>query len=237
MNSKIIDQISKLKKSGKTIGLVHGVFDVIHVGHIKYFKEAKKQVDVLVCSVTQDKFASKAPGKPIFTTEQRVEVLKNIESLDYVITSPNSTSVKIINLIKPDFYFKGKDYKENIDVTKNITKEKRATRKNGGKIIFSETETFSSSKIINQSFEYLNPKFLEFLKNNELKDLKSKFFNTFKKKINKKILIIGDPIIDIYRYVKPAGKSNKATIISTLYQAEKIYGGGIFLTEIGRAHV
>ena len=113
MYFEIISKINSLKKNGKTIGLVHGVFDVIHVGHIKYFEEAKKKVDILVASVTEDKLVNKAPGKPIFTTEQRIEVLRNIKSLDYVIKSSKSTSVEIINAIKPDIYFKGKDYKSN----------------------------------------------------------------------------------------------------------------------------
>ena len=230
MYLEIVPQINNFKKNGKTIGLVHGVFDVIHVGHIKYFEEAKKKVDILIASVTEDKFASKAPGKPIFTTEQRVEVLKNIKTLDYVIKSLKSTSVDIINAIKPDIYFKGKDYKESIDVTKNILIEENAVKKNGGKIIFTESEIFSSSKIINESFKYLNPEFQNFIKKNKIKGLKDKFYNTFKDKINKKILILGDPIIDVYKYVKPTGKSNKATIISTLYKNKKNYGGGIFLT-------
>jgi rfaE bifunctional protein nucleotidyltransferase chain/domain len=230
MYSEIVSQVNNFKKNGKTIGLVHGVFDVIHVGHIKYFEEAKKKVDILIASVTEDKFANKAPGKPIFTTEQRIEVLKNIKSIDRVIKSSKSSSVEIINLIKPDIYFKGKDYKEKIDVTKNILKEKKAVKKNGGRIIFTESEIFSSSKIINESFKYLNPEFQNFVKKNKIKGLKDKFYNAFKNKINKKILLIGDPIIDIYKYVKPTGKSNKATIISTMYQNKKIYGGGTFLT-------
>jgi len=230
MYFEIISKINSLKKNGKTIGLVHGVFDVIHVGHIKYFEEAKKKVDILIASVTEDKLVNKAPGKPIFTTEQRIEVLKNIKSLDYVIKSSKSSSVDIINEIKPDIYFKGKDYKENIDVTKNILKEEKAVKRNGGKIIFTQSKIFSSSKIINENFNYLNPEFINFLKKNKIKNLKDKFYSSFKKKINKKILIIGDPIIDIYKYVKPTGKSNKATIISTLYKNKKIYGGGVFLT-------
>jgi rfaE bifunctional protein nucleotidyltransferase chain/domain len=230
MYLEIISKINSLKKNGKTIGLVHGVFDVIHVGHIKYFEEAKKKVDILVASVTEDKHVNKAPGKPIFTTEQRIEVLRNIKSLDYVIKSSKLTSVEIINAIKPNIYFKGKDYKKNIDVTKNILKEEKAVKKNKGKIIFTESEIFSSSKIINENFKYLNPEFQSFIKNNKIKGLKERFYKTFKDKINKKILILGDPIIDIYKYVKPTGKSNKATIISTLYKNKKIYGGGTFLT-------
>ena len=71
MNKNFLKEIGLLKKRGKTIGLVHGVFDVIHVGHIKHFEEAKKKVDILIASVTDDKFVNKAPGKPIFNIDER----------------------------------------------------------------------------------------------------------------------------------------------------------------------
>ena len=63
----------------KIIGMMHGVFDIIHYGHILYFREAKSKVDYLVVSVTSDKFVNKGPGKPIFNLEKRIEVLKSIK--------------------------------------------------------------------------------------------------------------------------------------------------------------
>ena len=52
------------------IGLIHGVFDIIHVGHIEYFKEAKSMVNKLIVSVTSDKYVNKGPGKPIFNLKK-----------------------------------------------------------------------------------------------------------------------------------------------------------------------
>jgi rfaE bifunctional protein nucleotidyltransferase chain/domain len=226
---KIVDIVRALKKNGNKIGLVHGVFDVIHVGHIKYFLEAKKKVDVLIASVTDDKFVNKGPGKPIFNTNQRVIFLENIKSIDFVVKSNEYTSVGIIKKLKPDYYFKGKDYKENFDITNNLKKEKEAIRNVGGQIIFTNSELFSSGKIINEKFNYINPAAKKLLSTINKKDIKEKVFLSFNKKNTKKILIIGDPILDIYRYVKPSGKSNKASIISTLFQSEKFYAGGTFL--------
>ena len=60
-----------------SIGLVHGVFDVVHHGHILHFKEAKKKVDYLICSVTSDNFVNKGPNKPLFKISERVEFLEN----------------------------------------------------------------------------------------------------------------------------------------------------------------
>ena len=88
------------------LGLAHGVFDVLHVGHIKYFEEAKKKVGFLVVSVTDDKYVNKAPGKPIFKIDQRIEMLKSVKFIDLVVKSSHETSIPIIREIKPNIYFK-----------------------------------------------------------------------------------------------------------------------------------
>ena len=59
-------ELLPFKSEGRTIGLSHGVFDLVHPGHIQHFLAAKKQVDILVVSITADKFVNKGPGRPIF---------------------------------------------------------------------------------------------------------------------------------------------------------------------------
>ena len=66
-------QITKEKKKNKKIVLCHGVFDLIHIGHIKHFKEAKNNGDYLIVSVTSDKFVNKGSGRPIFNQNYRAE--------------------------------------------------------------------------------------------------------------------------------------------------------------------
>ena len=66
---KFLHIISSLKKSqGKKIILCHGVFDLLHIGHIKHFEEAKKMGDILVVTITPDQFVNKGPGRPAFNT-------------------------------------------------------------------------------------------------------------------------------------------------------------------------
>jgi len=67
--------------------LAHGCFDRLHPGHIKHLQEARKLGDRLGVSVTDDKFVRKGPGRPVFTTEQRVESLQALECVDEVIVS------------------------------------------------------------------------------------------------------------------------------------------------------
>ena len=63
---KLLNKLKKYKKEKKIIGLCHGVFDLIHLGHLRYLEEAKKNCDILIVTITVDKFVKKGPGKPFF---------------------------------------------------------------------------------------------------------------------------------------------------------------------------
>ena len=144
--------ISKLKAKGKKVVLCHGVFDLLHIGHIKHFKEAKKLGDILVATVTQDKYVNKGPNRPIFLLNTRMESIAALKDIDYVAPNIFSNAIQLIKMLKPDIYCKGKDYKNyNLDATSQIKKEAAAIKSVGGKITYTGTALFSSSKIINQT--------------------------------------------------------------------------------------
>jgi len=144
--------ISKFQRKSKTIVLCHGVFDLLHVGHIKHLKMAKEYGDKLVVTITADEFVNKGPGKPIFNQKLRAEAIASLEMVDFVAINSSSTAVNPIKYIKPNIYCKGKDYKNyNLDTTNQIKKEASAIKSVGGRIIHTITELFSSSKIINQT--------------------------------------------------------------------------------------
>ena len=143
-NTILLSKIKYLKKNKKKIVLCHGVFDLVHLGHIEHFKSAKKFGDFLIVSLTIDKFIKKGPGRPVFNQQQRMEYLKQIKIVDEVILSHTNSSLDVINLVKPDYYVKGPDYRDNLkDKTKKIILEKKAVEKNGGKIKFTNDISFS----------------------------------------------------------------------------------------------
>ena len=141
MNKKIVNfdklklKLEKLRLKRKSIGMSHGVFDLIHLGHIKHFEEAKKNCDILIVSVTSDKYVFKGPGRPKFNEKERMHSISSLELVDYVILSDSPSAVENLNLIKPNIYFKGPDYKINKnDFTKKIYKEINILKKFRGKI-------------------------------------------------------------------------------------------------------
>ena len=154
-----LDQKIKKLKNNKKIVLCHGVFDLLHIGHVKHLNFAKKFGEILIVSLTQDKFINKGLGRPVFNQELRAEMISSLDVVDYVVINNNESSTDIINLIKPNFYCKGIEYKDSKkDLTKKIKIEIQALKKNGGKIIYSNDETYSSSKIINNNFNKYNKK-------------------------------------------------------------------------------
>ena len=195
----LIKSLNKIRSKNKKIVLCHGVFDLIHLGHIKHFKSAKSYGDYLIVSLTIDKLIKKGPGRPLFKEEQRLEFLNQIKIIDKVILSETESAQDVIKLVKPDYYVKGPDYLKNKnDKTKKIFLEKKLVKSFGGKIVYTKDESFSSSKIINDNNLVLNHE-----QKNFIKKIKKKF--TYKqisqillrfKKLN--VFVLGELIIDKY---------------------------------------
>jgi len=233
-NSKIInikeleEVINNLKKHKKKIVHCHGVFDLLHYGHIKHFESAKKYGDILIVSLTADKNINKGPSRPYFKNNYRLYSVAALNCVDYVILNNLSTSVNLINIIKPNFYVKGPDYKDfSNDLTKKIKEEIIAVKKNKGKFITTEDEIYSSSSLINEHFLNItdnHKSIIEHIKKNH------KNFLEIKKNIEdlkeKKILIIGEAIIDEYIFVKVLGKSSKDPTLNYKYLKNEKYLGG-----------
>lgn len=230
-NNKILDpeSIAKLarKNPNEKIILCHGVFDLIHYGHIMHFQSAKKYGSKLIVSVTADAYVNKGPGRPLYNQEIRMKVLASFEFIDYVCLSDDHTPEAIIKKIQPNYYVKGKDYKDlKKDITKKIIKEKNIVEKYGGKIIFTNDELHSSSKIINLLDLTLNKDQNSFLKNLRLYIKYKEVTNYFEQVRKFKPLIFGEAIIDSYTFSESIGKSAKDPFLVVQEIDEKKYLGG-----------
>jgi rfaE bifunctional protein nucleotidyltransferase chain/domain len=224
---QIKQEVSNQKKNGKKILLCHGVFDLIHIGHLRHFKAAKSYGDFLIISLTTDKFVNKGFGRPFFKQNLRAEACAALEMVDAVVLSDSASSKKIINLIKPDFYIKGNEYKiHKKDITKKITEEVNEVKKNGGKIIYTDEETYSSSNLINLYGRIFNEEQSLFIKTIKKKYDAEKILQYINKFLGQKILVIGESIIDRYIYCDPLGKSGKEPYLAFKNLVKEEYIGG-----------
>lgn len=219
-----------LRQQGKKVVLCHGVFDLLHYGHIEHLKEAREQGDVLVVSVTAARFVNKGPGRPYFNDEQRMNFLASLECVDYVLLSEAVTVHEIVKCVQPDIYVKGQEYaaQEN-DVTGNIGSEQEIVESYGGKIYFTGGEVHSSTKLLNNFFGALSEKVLE-----SSQRLREEYGGDVAEQIRRrvddfsrlKVLVVGDIIIDEYDFCKVQGVTMKDAAMSTRYENTELYAGG-----------
>jgi len=142
--SEIEEIVKRLRKENPNIKIVttNGAFDILHIGHIRSLKEAKSYGDVLIVGLNSDSSikAYKSPNRPIINQEERAEMLSFLEIVDYVVIFHELDPRKLLDVIKPDFHVKSKAGYKGI--------EKDVVEKNGGKIILTDTDIFSTSEII-----------------------------------------------------------------------------------------
>jgi rfaE bifunctional protein nucleotidyltransferase chain/domain len=220
--------IRTLKKDGKTVVQCHGVFDLLHPGHIRHFKAAKKEGDVLVVTVTRDIHVAKGPGRPVFNESLRVESIAALECVDYVAVNEWPSAVETIKKLSPDVYCKGSDYIDaKEDLTGKISEEEEAVRSVGGRIHFTDEITFSSTKLLNLHFDVLPDAAQTFLKDFRDRFSSKDVIGHLQDLRKLRVLVIGDTIIDEYHYCTPLGKSPKEILIPAKYIYGESFAGGI----------
>jgi len=150
--SELASRIALHKSEGKTIVHCHGCFDLMHPGHIRYFQAAKMMGDVLVVTLSPDRFVDKGPGRPVFNENLRAESIAALECVDYVAINKWPTAEETLRLIRPDIYVKGQEFENMEDKTGKIQKEVEVIKEIGAKIRFTHEIVFSSTKLLNQYF-------------------------------------------------------------------------------------
>lgn len=219
------------RKDGGTVVLAHGVFDLLHMGHVRHLEEARSLGSILMVTVTADKLVNKGPGRPVFTEALRAEMLAALSYVDWVAVNYNPTAEEAVEAIKPNIYIKGVEYSdERADVTGKIVSERQAVERNGGRVVFTRDITFSSSELINRHLNPFEPQvraFLDSVRENGEADSILKLLDSV---ADMRVLLVGDTIIDDYNYVQPMGKAPKESLVTTLHHSREIFAGGVIAT-------
>ena len=232
-NKKILslDELAQrsnvLREKGKRIVLCHGTFDLMHTGHIRYLQRAKQEGDVLLVTITADKYVNKGPGRPIFNEHLRAENLAALECVDFVTINHAVTAVEALRQIKPSVYAKGSEYSshEN-DITGNIIREQEAVEVYGGKVFYSDEITFSSSSLLNEHFGVFAPHTKCYLEQFRKKWPDRAIHRMVGSLADLNVLVLGDAIIDQYHYVVPLGQTGKGNVLAVQHGTEEQFAGG-----------
>lgn len=232
--TEILDSLDQLhawrsQHCDETVVLCHGVFDILHAGHVEHFREAHKYADLLVVSITSDKFVNKGPGRPINTAIDRAGILAALELVDVVFINDSGTSVPVIESLAPDVYAKGSDYADpDRDITEGIRNETAAVEASGGRILFTDAPTRSSSSIINRAGLGLPQEAHEWLQAQKPNLDLSQITEAILAIPTLKVGVVGESIIDSYTTCKVLGKATKHPVMCCEpLDTEQFMGGAI----------
>jgi rfaE bifunctional protein nucleotidyltransferase chain/domain len=139
------DKIDQLRKEGKKIVFTNGCFDILHVGHTRYLREAKRTADILIIALNSDESVRTLKGdkRPLIPEAERADVVASLESVDFVTIFHELTPLALIEFIKPDVLIKGGDWEEE-----NVVGRESVKRWGGRVVIIPEIKESSTSNII-----------------------------------------------------------------------------------------
>ncbi|MDX6770467.1 MAG: PfkB family carbohydrate kinase [Elusimicrobiota bacterium] len=226
-----LDELAKTvaaaRRKGRRVVHCHGVFDLLHVGHIRHFERAKREGDLLVVTVTPDRFVNKGPHRPAFHEGLRAEAVAALSVVDYAAVNRWPDAVETIKLLRPHAYVKGSDYKsEKSDVTGGIARERRAVEAGGGRLVFTDDIVFSSSALLNRHLPVFTPEIARFVEEFGRRHDASAVTKWLARARGLRLLAVGEAIVDEYAFCEAIGKSSKEPTLVVKKLAPELFIGG-----------
>lgn len=209
----------------RTVVLCHGVFDVVHPGHLRHLAFAKSKADILIVSVTADRHIRKGNYRPAIPQELRCLNLAALELVDYVCIDEEPTALSVITALRPDIYAKGFEY-SSTSLGSATQEESLLLQEYGGLFLFTPGDyVLSSSNIITSAEPQVSiEKLLLMLDSFDIN------FETLREAVaalkNIRVHLIGDTIVDSHTYGSMIGGQTKTPTISLKYEGKKQYLGG-----------
>src|SRR5687767_2781062 len=151
INAPILDErqlaevVAAERRAGRTVAFANGVFDVLHVGHIRYLQGAAAVADRLIVGVNGDESVRelKGPSRPLMAERERAEIVSAIRGVSWVIIFHETSPARLISALRPDIHAKGTDY------TPDSVPEASVVRGYGGKVmIVGDPKDHSTTEIL-----------------------------------------------------------------------------------------
>lgn len=223
----LADRVHALCASGQRVVHCHGVFDLLHIGHIKHLEAARAEGDALVVTLTPDRYVNKGPHRPAFPEQLRAEAIAALSCVDHVAINRWSTAVETIRLLRSDIYCKGMVQGEGQrDFSDAIHLEREAVESVGGRIHFTDEETWSATNLINRHLCPFTPEvgaFLARLRNRwSVREVVEAFATVWALRV----LVVGETILDEYIFCEVLGKTSRDPVLAARKTRIERYAGG-----------
>lgn len=208
----------------KTVIMCHGVFDVVHVGHVRHLLYAKGKADILIANLTTDAHIDKGMYRPHVPQDLRAMNMAAFEMVDYVVIDQSATPVENILALQPDYFAKGYEY-QDAGLTRTAD-EVSALATYGGQILFTPGDVvYSSSHLIDLAPPRLRcEKLLSAMERDVLT------FELLRTALagmaGKRVHVVGDTIVDSYTHATATGGASKTPTLSVLMERRDDFLGG-----------
>lgn len=220
--------VAECRSQGKRVVHCHGVFDLLHIGHIRYFRQAAEMGDVLIVTVTPDRYVDKGPHRPAFPEVLRLEGVVSQHNVDYGAISTWPTAEELLRFIRPDVYVKGSDFKSiESDPTGKLQREAEVCRELGIELKLTQDIVFSSTNLINRflsSFPDDVQEYLEIFRSRYTIGQIEKILDDMR---SLSVTLVGDTILDDYQYCSPLGAASKDPVMALRGVGGDVFAGGV----------
>jgi rfaE bifunctional protein kinase chain/domain len=205
--------------------MCHGVFDVVHPGHVRHLLYAKSKADIVIASLTADKHITKGVYRPHVPQDLRAVNLAAFEMVDYVLIDERDTPLENIRLIQPDYFAKGFEYGGN-GIAQKTAEELAIVQAYGGELIFTPGDVvYSSSALIRETPPDVRHANLQIVMERNNID-----FNGLRRVLDdmegRRVHVLGDTIVDSYTYCAMIGGQTKTPTLSVAFERRVDYVGG-----------
>lgn len=122
---ELLAALAPERAAGKSVVMANGLFDLLHVGHLRYLEDASREGDVLVVAVNADAScrALKGPDRPIVPQDERAELIAGFRCVDYVVIFEELTVEPLLRTLRPDVHCKGTDYTADTVPEREVARE------------------------------------------------------------------------------------------------------------------
>jgi bifunctional ADP-heptose synthase (sugar kinase/adenylyltransferase) len=209
----------------KKVIMCHGVFDVVHPGHVRHFVYAKSKADILIASLTADQHITKGIYRPHVGQDLRAVNLAAFEMVDYVLIDERDKPLENIRLIEPDYFAKGFEYGGN-GLSAKTAEELAVVQSYGGELIFTPGDiVYSSSALLRHDEPDVRHANLQILmeRNNIDFDMLRRVLDEMR---GHRVHVVGDTIVDSYTYCAMIGGQTKTPTLSVAFERKVDFVGG-----------
>ena len=212
------------REDGKTVVHCHGVFDLVHIGHIRYLQKARGLGDVLVVTITPDALVNKGPHRPVFEENLRAEALAALDCVDHVSINEWPTACDTLKLLRPHIYVKGAEFR--YAKTPELQEEERVAASVGTRVEFIDELTSSSTYLINNYLSPFSEEVDQYLLDFRRAHSAESILAPLDGAAGLKVLVVGEAILDEHCACAMLGQSMKSTSVVGRYLSHQRYLAG-----------